>query len=176
MLRKIIIFTLITASFSLNATDLSVFFNVGSVGAEFSGRDRVINGYFGLPSLYIFCKDSNIGLNIDSPSFSFGEDYEYATFFRTKLYWSPIIHNDLIILGPYADFALGYDNSYDIKSRLGVKYSMFYTFKESKHYSPFKMKIVDIEAGYSIFDNQFHFSCTTDLIITLVGMFYIIVD
>ncbi len=181
MSKKICLLSFILVSINLYSLDLSLFFNIGSVGGEFISGVKGVNGYSALPSVYLFDRDSNIGLNIDSPSFSYGDYYDYSNLFRTKLYWSPIIENDQIILGPFVDYSLGYDNldhgnSYDMKSRVGVKYSMFHTIFENEALSGFKMKVIDLEAGYSIIDNQFHISCNTDLIVVFVGLFYLIVE
>lgn len=159
--------------------DISPFFYIGSIGV-LTMTDYVPSPIIELPSINLLDKYSKIGLQLTLAEFYEQEEFIYKSLI-TKLYWTPplfgnFMNDDFNILGPFLD--LGFENDTYIKINFGAKFLLSISSDDIFDSFPsiIRIKGLDIEIGYSLFENYFFASIETDLLGVIIGISKIYLD
>ncbi|MGL1892835.1 MAG: hypothetical protein OCD02_14480 [Spirochaetaceae bacterium] len=143
------------------------YFDVGNFGVEISSEEwlELLTWNASLPSIYIRDRDSDFGIGIQSLLYTSDFSLEESSFsvFDTHLYWSPILDDELNVLGPFVGFSINDIENMDFTLHVGLKFSHFSTILDKRFPSKFVYRPIDVEIAYSFFDNDFHIGYKLDM-------------
>lgn len=141
------------------------------VELESSNIKQVDYTHITFPTFYIRERSLRVGLSIQSLELRipfFTTEKSYLTFLDTTLFWSPVDLGDFSILGPFVQLNVIPNSSYWFYGRTGIKFMWVNAFMDN-----LVLRNIDFEVGYTINDNEFYASISTDFSMIKEGLTYL---
>lgn len=141
------------------------------VELESSNFKQVDYTHITLPTFYLRERSFRAGLSIQSCEIRipfFTTQVSYLTFLDTTLFWSPLDLGDFSIFGPFIQLNVIPNSSYWFYGRTGIKFMWVNSYVDS-----LILRNVDFEVGYTINDNEFYASISTDFSMIKEGLKYL---